>query len=205
MRVFVLCTGRSGSLTFIRACSHMTNFSSGHETRSRILGKERFLYPDNHIEADNRLVWFPGALEEITTREDYFVHLIREREATVKSYNRRWIRNGSLIRAYCEGIHQIALHKLDRNKRMAVVHDFYDRVNENIRHFLKDKQRSITIRIEDAEEDFSRFWGEIGAEGDLDSALHTFGDRYNRSKTRRFKILRHEIRFWLMKLRRRIL
>jgi len=123
MRVFVLCTGRSGSLTFIRACSHITNFSCGHETRSRRLGEDRFAYPDRHIEADNRLAWFPGAMESHFGGDAFYVHLIRNREDTVKSYNRRWIRNGSLIRAYCEGIHQIALHKLDPELRLEVVGD----------------------------------------------------------------------------------
>jgi hypothetical protein len=65
MGVFVLCTGRSGSLTYIRACSHITNYTAGHETGSRKLGDDRFSYPDNHIEADNRLSWFPGTLEEL--------------------------------------------------------------------------------------------------------------------------------------------
>ena len=205
MRVFVLCTGRSGSLTFIRACRHISNYSSAHESRSRLLGEKRFHYPDQHIEADNRLIWFPGAMEQYFTGDTYYIHLIRNREDTVKSYNRRWIRNGSLIRAYCEGIHQIALHKLDNGKRLEVVEDFYDRVNENIRHFLKDKEHKITIEVEDAGRDFEQFWSSIGAEGNLQGALQTFGQKHNVSKTRRFKQIRHELRFWLMKMRRRIL
>ncbi|MCK4751110.1 MAG: hypothetical protein KAT15_28825 [Bacteroidales bacterium] len=205
MRVFVLCTGRSGSLTFIRACGHITNYTSGHETRSRRLGEDRFRYPDQHIEADNRLVWFPGAMDSAFGSAPVFVHLIRNKEDTVHSYNRRWIKNGSLIRAYCEGIHQIALHKLDNDRRLEVVGDFYDQVNDNIRHFLRDKEKKITIHIENATEGFSEFWNMIGAEGNLEEALHSFEQRYNRSKTRRFKVFRHELRFGLMKLRRRIL
>lgn len=205
MRVIVLCTGRSGSLTFIRACSHITNFSTGHESRAHRLGDDRFNYPDNHIEADNRLSWFLGALDRNFGNEAYYVHLIRKKEATIRSYNRRWIRNGSLIRAYCEGIHQIALHKLDKKRRLEVVADFYDQVNENITHFLKDKDQKVTLHIEKAAEEFPQFWKEIGAEGDFGKALDTFSQMHNKSKTRRYKQFRHEFRFGLMKLRRRIL
>lgn len=205
MRVIVLCTGRSGSMTFIRACSQITNYSVGHESLARMLGDDRFNYPDNHIEADNRLSWFPGALEQEFGKEAYYVHLIRSREDTIRSYNRRWIRNGSLIRAYCEGIHQIALHKLDKKRRQDVVADFYDQVNQNIRQFLSDKDQKITIHIEKTADNFPQFWKEIGAEGDMEKALEAFGQMYNKSKTSRAKEFRHELRFGLMKLRRRIL
>jgi len=204
MRVFVLCTGRSGSLSFARACSHITNFASGHESFSRRLGDARFDYPDNHIEADNRLSWFLGSLDERFGNDAFYVHLVRNREDTIRSYNRRWVRNGSLIRAYCEGIQQITLHRLDRERRMAVVADFYDRVQDNILHFLKDKERKITIRIENAREEFPLFWEMIGAEGSLEKALESFELRHNRSVPGRFKHYRHELRFNLMKLRRRI-
>lgn len=204
MRVFVLCTGRSGSLSFSRACSHATNFSSGHESLSRRLGADRFNYPDNHIEADNRLSWLLGSLDERFGNDAVYVHLVRNREDTIRSYNRRWIRNGSLIRAYCEGIQQIALHRLDRDRRLAVVEDFYDRVNENILHFLKDKDNKLTIHIENAREEFPEFWVMIGAEGNLDKALESFEQRHNSSRQGHYKQFKHEIRFNLMKLRRRI-
>lgn len=58
MRVFVLNTGRCRSVTFSRACSHLTNYSAGHETLARNLGHARFAFPDQHIETDNRLAWF---------------------------------------------------------------------------------------------------------------------------------------------------
>lgn len=204
MRVFILSTGRSGSLTFSRACEHITNYTSGHESRSRLIGADRFDYPDWHIEADNRLAWFPGALDHLYGKEAFYVHLLRERSKTVESYNRRWVRNGSLVRAYCEGILQIAIHTLDRKRRYKVVGDFYDQVNENIRQFLKDKDKTLTLRIEDMEEGFPQFWKEIGAEGNLEAALETFKESYNRSKKSRLKHFRHEAKFYLMRLRRQI-
>jgi len=204
MRVFVLCTGRSGSLTFARACNHITNYTVGHESRSRRLGADRFAYPDNHIEADNRLAWFTGALDRDFGKNALYVHLLRDRAKTVESYNRRWVRYGSLIRAYCEGIHQITIHKLDKKRRLEVVGDFYDNVNENIRHFLKDKDRVLTMHIEDMEKGFPVFWEQIGAEGDQGKALEEFTRKYNQSRSGRFKYYKHELKFRAMRLRRRI-
>lgn len=201
----MLCTGRSGSLTFIRACSHMENYTAGHETRARMLGGDRFRYPDRHIEADNRLSWFLGRLDQAFGKDAFYVHLIRNREDTIRSYNRRWVRNGSLIRAYCEGIQQIALHRLDNSRRLEVVADFYDQVHSNILLFLKDKDKQMTIRIENAAGEFPLFWKKIGAEGNLPAALETFRSRYNPSRTGKMKHFRHELRFGLMKLRRRML
>jgi hypothetical protein len=204
MRVFILCTGRSGSLTFARACNHITNYTVGHESRSRRLGSDRFDYPDQHIEADNRLTWFTGALDRDFGNEALYVHLLRDRTKTVESYNRRWVRYGSLIRAYCEGIHQISIHRLDKQRRLEVVEDFYDNVNENIRHFLKDKEQVLTMHIESIAGEFPTFWEQIGAEGELLEALEEFTRKHNRSKTGQFKLFKHETKFQMMRLRRRI-
>jgi len=176
----------------------------GHESRARRLGSDRFDYPDHHIEADNRLAWFTGALDRDYGNDAFYVHLIRDRADTIDSYNQRWVRNGSLIRAYCEGIHQIALHKLDKQRRLEVVGDFYDNVNENIRQFLNDKERVLTIHLEQIQEEFPRFWKKIGAQGDLGKALETFQIRHNRSNKGDFKKFRHEAKYQMMRLRRRM-
>jgi hypothetical protein len=204
MRVFVLCTGRSGSLTFIRACSHITNYTAGHETGSRKLGDARFSYPDNHIEADNRLSWFPGTLDTLYGGNAFYVHLVREKEATVRSFNQRWIRTGSLVRAYCEGILQIGIQKLDPRSRLEVANDLYTQLNRNIMLFLRDKTHRFTFHIEQTRKDFPLFWEMIGAEGDLEKALEVFGEVHNHTNTSRMRLMRHEIRFSMMRWRRRI-
>ena len=58
MNIFILSTGRCGSNTFIKASQHIMNYSSAHESRHGLIGDERLKYPENHIEADNRLSWF---------------------------------------------------------------------------------------------------------------------------------------------------
>ena len=54
MRVFILCTGRTGSTTIIKAARHIKNYTADHESLARKFGEDRFKYPDNHIEADNQ-------------------------------------------------------------------------------------------------------------------------------------------------------
>lgn len=64
MNIFVLNTGRCGSTTFIQACTHIENYSCAHESNISSLGKERLNYPEDHIEADNRLSWLLGRLDK---------------------------------------------------------------------------------------------------------------------------------------------
>ena len=49
MNVFVLSSGRSGTVTFAAACKHIKGYSVGHEQNVYLTGKDRFSYPDNHI------------------------------------------------------------------------------------------------------------------------------------------------------------
>ena len=79
--VFVLCTGRCGSTTLVEACGHLSNWTSGHETRTHLLGPARLAYPDGHIEADNRLSWLLGRLDEAFGDRAAYVHLTRDPEA----------------------------------------------------------------------------------------------------------------------------
>src|SRR5438132_14275765 len=98
MNVFVLCTGRCGSQTFIKACSHLSNYSSAHESRMPLLGPERLRYPINHIEADNRLSWLLGRLDKAYADEAFYVHLIRDEEAVAASFVRRY--DSGIMQAY---------------------------------------------------------------------------------------------------------
>ena len=36
MNVFVLCTGRSGSVTFYNVCKHIKNYTTSHESRKNL-------------------------------------------------------------------------------------------------------------------------------------------------------------------------
>lgn len=175
MNVFILNTGRCGSMTFIKACEHITNFSSAHESRCDRLGDARLAYPDNHIEADNRLSWFLGRLDNHYGNNAMYVHLMRNSHDTASSYAKRLF-PGGIIPAYRNGILQ---YLPDDISDMSVSLDYYDTVSSNIEHFLKDKTRKMEFNIENAKEDFKKFWELVGAEGDIDAALAEFDIAYN--------------------------
>ena len=174
MNVFVLCTGRSGSNTFARACAHASNFTAGHETRSQMVGEERLNYPDNHIEADNYLAWFLGRLDARYGDEAYYVHLTRDPEAVAKTWSRWWSWQGSQSSAY-----RNALLKMTDAPMLDCCRDYVDTKTQNIEHFLKDKTHQMTIRLEEIEEAFPRFWEWVGAEGDFEAAMGEWRIRHN--------------------------
>lgn len=176
MNVFVLSTGRCGSTTFIEACRHITNFSSAHESRSRIAGPARMQYPVQHIEADNRLSWMLGRLDREYGDRAFYVHLRRDDRKTADSLLNRY--HGGIMRAYAAGI---LMRKNARHNRLNVCLDYCDTVNSNIECFLKDKSHQMTMRLESAKADFRLFWSRIGAEGNLDAALAQWDVRHNPS------------------------
>lgn len=178
MRIFVLCTGRCGSTTFAEACCHMTNYTAAHESNWGLVGLERLSYPKNHIEVDNRLTWMLGALELRYGHRAFYVHLMRDREATAESFYRRWRNQWSIIRAYADSM--LLIHE----RSLEICRDYVDCVNANIRMFLKDKPLQMDFHLESRLEHFPEFWQRIGAEGDFDAAMNTFMQVHNPSATR---------------------
>jgi len=174
MNVFVLSTGRCGSTTFARACSHITNFSSAHESRASCIGDERLAYPRNHIEVDHYLAWFLGKLDRRYGDDVWYVHLHRDPERVAASWakKRDWI--GSLATAYHLGILKMTSASFEEACRDQVA-----TVNANIRHFLKDKSHRLEFSLETASADWGRFWDWIGATGDYDRSLAEWSRRYN--------------------------
>lgn len=177
--VFVLSLGRSGSNAFAKACSHITNYTSGHETKSWEIGKARLEYPIHHIESDNKLSWMLGSLDERFGDAAFYVHLTRGKDAVVKSWDKRWNHSFSNIRHFAEGVLSNVPELLSEADKRVIGEQHYDVVNANISLFLKDKSNVMSICLEDIEEDFSRFWNAIGAEGDLTAALAEFKKKHN--------------------------
>jgi hypothetical protein len=166
MNVFVLTTGRSGSVTFAEACRHAVNFTTGHETRVGLVGADRLAYPPDHIEVDDRLAWLLGRLEDAYGDSAFYVHLRRDEYATATSRMRRW--NKPLMRAYRNGI----LWDVDPGiSRLDVARDLNLTVERNIDLFLRDKSQTMRIDIETARQSFPEFWKRVGAQGDLEAAL----------------------------------
>ena len=203
MNVFVLGTGRCGSVTFSKACQHITNYTSGHETRWGHKGASRLTFRDKHIEVDNRLSWHLGELGAMYP-DAFFVHLVRDREATAKSFATRWridppYRYRSAPRGFRRLIRRFessgsrpgiieayAYSVLGRNRpwehreRLDVCRAYVDTVNSNIQEFLKDRD-SLEVRLEQAAEAFDTFWERLGAEGDATAAIAELQRPYNAS------------------------
>ncbi|MES9824615.1 MAG: hypothetical protein ABW127_09315 [Candidatus Thiodiazotropha endolucinida] len=175
MNIFILNAGRCGSTTFVQACQHISNYSAAHESRSTLTGKQRLSYPDNHIEADNRLCWILGRLEREYGNDAYYVHLTRDRRQSVESFVKR--KEYGIMQAYREGI----LMDGQQQPAAEIAADYLDTVACNISLFLKDKRHKMTFSLENAASDFVDFWHWIGAQGELDKALAEWRIRYNAS------------------------
>jgi len=65
---------------------------------------------------------------------------------------------------------------------MEVSKDYYETVNKNIKAFLKDKTKVMKFSLENAKEDFRKFWALIGAKGNLSAALSEWDIAYNASE-----------------------
>ena len=155
MNVFVLTAGRTASTTFATACSHIRGFTAGHETRTSRLFDERFAYPADHIEVDNRLAFFLGALDKKYGDSAHYVHLTRDPDKVASSYRKRWYYRGSIVRAFYTNILMADPGTPDEYLKAC---EFYVETNRrNIESFLKDKTKVFEFRLENAIEDFSRF------------------------------------------------
>lgn len=175
--IFVLCTGRCGSATFTRACAAMTNFTAGHESRAQLIAPDRFAFPPGHIEIDNRLTWHLARLEAAFP-EAWYVHLHRNEDEVVDSYDRRWTSPVAIMPAYRNGILKLAPTCEPRD----IVRDMVRNALATIDAFLVGKSRVMDFPLEDAARRFPEFWRWIGAEGDLDAALETWTVRHNASR-----------------------
>jgi hypothetical protein len=176
MNVFILNSGRCGSTTFIRACSHITNFTARHESRCGLIGAERLNYPSNHIEADNRLSWFLGRLDEKYGDNAFYVHLQRDRDACAESFAKR--SDFGIMQAYRDGI----ILEMEGNPSARDIGiDYLDTITANITQFLREKTHQMSFRLEDAENDFRKFWTAINAQGDQQAAIGEWTNKYNAS------------------------
>jgi len=173
MNVFVLNTGRVGSITFFKACTRITNYTAAHESRARILGKDRLDYPDNHIEVDNRLSWFLGRLDDKYGDDAYYVHLLRNDEKVINSFAKR--HKSGILSIYRKGIHW---NLQNDPTKFELAEDYCFTVNSNIRHFLKDKSNKMEIYLETVKEQFPTFCEWIGADLDMEDALDALNRRH---------------------------
>ena len=176
MNIFILNSGRCGSTTFIKACQHISNYSAAHESLLNRTGAARLNYPDNHIEADNRLSWLLGRLDKRYGDDAFYVHLKRNPQDTASSFAKRI--DFGILKAYEQGV---LMHDTHRLPASDIASDYIETVNDNIELFLKDKTHKMLISLETVQTDFTDFWQRIGAQGDRDAALSEWHINYNAS------------------------
>ena len=181
MNVFVLNAGRCGSMTFAKACKHITNYTAGHETRVRELGRARVAYPDNHIESDCRLAYFLGRLDEAYGQNAYYVHLQRNRMDCIASWKKR-LGPRCIVNAHAVGVVMRYGFRKIYDCAEPYIADYIDSVNENIRSFLRGKPHKMEFYLDNAKTDFTAFWYDIGAKGDLKAALAEWDVKHNASR-----------------------
>jgi len=176
MKVVVLTTGRSGSVSLYHACRLAKNFAAGHESKAGALGADRCEIADNFIEVDNRLAWFLGRLAEHDKGDVHYGFLRRNPEQVAGSYNKRWEVRKGMMRGYCEGF-------LQRDKStgdIAVAQDMVDTIESNVALFLKDRPHTV-LNLESIDTDLPKFFEAIGADIDVDHALVEFHKKRNSS------------------------
>lgn len=179
MNIFVLCTGRCGSVTFVEACKHIKNYSSAHESLTHEVGYSRFAYPSNHIEADNRLSWLLGRLDAHFGDDAYYVHLRRDLLDTARSFQKRY--DAGIMHAYRTQILMRAPKKNPDTDSLDFCVDYCRTVDSNIELFLKNKTNKMNFHLENAGSDFKTFWDWIGAQGDYQKASAEWSVRHNPS------------------------
>jgi len=164
MRVFGVGTGRCGTCTLYQACTHIENYTSGHETQAGIVSPHE--YSDNHIEISSQLV-----LEIPTLKEKYpdavFVHVIRDKDSCVESLLRNcW----DAMEAYASQWHQTN-HPYDT---VIAASKFYDQVNAMCMFFSE-----IRIELESPLNGWQQLWSRLGAEGNYAESVIVWDKRYN--------------------------
>jgi hypothetical protein len=144
-----------------------------------MVGDKRFAYPPNHIEADNRLSWLLGRLDEAIGDNAFYIHLQRDLMGTARSFLKRYDRG--ILKVYRTDILMRAAAKSADVDMLDFCVDYCQTVNKNIKYFLKDKTHKMDFHLESAERDFPKFWDAIGAEGDFNNGLEEWKNTYNAS------------------------
>lgn len=169
----MLCTGRCGSRTLARALRHATNWTVGHERNVKDV-TDRLIYPDRHVEVDNRLAFFLGPLAHRYPAATW-VHLVRDPDATARSLAATsWRGKRGIMPAFAQRIIWSSADSPAERLRAARV--YVATQTANIETFLADRPH-IRIQIEDPHAAFDRVWDRLGMTGDRQAAHDQLAQR----------------------------
>jgi len=181
MNVFVLCAGRVASTAFSEACQYATNYTAAHESNVGKMSCARVEYPENHIEIDNRLVWFLPLLEEKYGDNAIYVYLKRDKDLIARSYEERWYLTISIVKAYGYGI--LMFPRIKKKERYAVCRDYVELSDKLIESFLARQKKVVDVdlgKIKNGE--FQKFWNFAGVKGDFELAMKEWDKSHNKNK-----------------------
>ena len=181
--IFVLSAGRCGSMTFIKACDHITNYTSQHESGRNFESHQKYnlIYPEHHIESDNRLAWFLGSLEKLYGNKAYYIKLTRNKDKIMNSYLKRKSLNQGILPAFAINIFQQKKRSISKDGYIWATKHYINTVYDNIDFYLRDKTNKIEFDIDDPIDKFHQIWIDIEAQGNLNKAMKEFSKNYNSS------------------------
>jgi hypothetical protein len=179
--IFILCAGRSASTALAKALQPLSNYTAAHESRCGVSSDVKLDYPENHIEIDNRLIWFVDLLDEKYGSQAKYVYLHRDLSKIAMSYSERWHLSVSIVKAYGHGI--LMKDKIASAERLDVCMDYANVVDRKIRAFLKTKENSLIIDSDNLSSDFDKLLGFLDAQGDLNACKKILETKHNLNKT----------------------
>lgn len=187
MRVYVVGTGRCGSVTIAAALKEtVTNLTVGHETFANG-HPSNMAYPglpDDHIEVDHRLTFHLGPiLLDVMKGEAIVVWLRRNTEAVVRSWLRRFKVKGGMMRSWANGVAYFRPELRSADDLEHVARSYVTHVERHLQSVFECHEGADLVRlhIEKPEPGLRELWKLAGLEGDLDRCLELATRYLNKS------------------------
>lgn len=193
--IFVLSTGRTATTAFATASSFIPGYTAAHESRSTKPFAERLDYAPNHIEADNRLIFFLAHIEEKFGDDAYYVQLVRSPSEVSKSYSDRWHLSVSIVRAWTHGMRMIP--RIKESEIEGCCRDFVDWANSTLEIFLAKQKNVFRFDVSNAEAEYLRFLTWIGVGDPPPEAVAQWKKRHNKNAKNASTYIRKKLRLFL--------
>lgn len=170
MNVFVIGTGRCGTLTFSKASKFFEGFTAAHESKTK---NNNLVYMDNHIESDPHLFWhLPNLIRQYP--KAIYVHLVREKTACVKSLSKR-----PSLYNYAAISEMTSKAQTDLKKIASKYYDFINGFIENF--FVGRKEIYIKMSLPPTEKEWASLHKALGKPKGFKRSFAVWNKKYNAS------------------------
>lgn len=183
MRVVVVGTGRCGTVTFTKACRHLTNYTSKHESTSGMTSAAALRLPDNHIEVNphlSRMLW--PLDRELAGADVLWVHLQRKREEVVESWVRRGRKAG--VGLWTPLVMRVNAQKLNDEQWRYACGLCYDSITGDIGAFMRTRTdgQQMHMWLHEAQARWPEFLKRIKARGNGRASQAEWNIRHNATR-----------------------